>query len=118
MSRVRWGSDAEVYTRHCMRVNLHRYLYYILNTNVITDAQYDRYESYLRYLELATPVFHELSPVRTVGSSVQLGRFALGIAEDVARCKMRTKGLYPSFLDEPEWVEKLSRVPSVLEIDE
>lgn len=53
---------------------VHRVLYYVYNTNLITDQQYDEWNRQLNELEdqypyLAEQVeYHECSPNRTVGS--------------------------------------------------
>ncbi len=51
---------------HCLEVLVmaHRYIYYVMNTNVISDGDYDKLEAQAR------AVLPDTSPVHGVGSSL------------------------------------------------
>lgn len=63
-------SLVEYYTMCCMRLLLFRYAYYVHNTSIISDTDYDMLERKVKQIEDNNPdIKHPRSPTVTVGSS-------------------------------------------------
>lgn len=63
-----WGTVEEIHRRLCYVVLAHRYLYYVCQTPILTDCDYDLLERYLIWYEKINNITHDKSPVNTVGS--------------------------------------------------
>jgi len=61
----------EQYTKMCMEVLRHRFLYYVLSETEISDQAYDKLESALKAFETKHPdLVHPETPTKNVGSSI------------------------------------------------
>lgn len=100
-----WGTPDEVYRRYCFLVLAHRWLYYVGNCPVLTDRQYDLLEKYLIHLERTTGVYHERSPVRTVGSSVSdsYPKSSVKWARLISSGKVLRQVYYIDYLENHDW---------------
>ncbi len=67
--KTEWGSLQEQYTRKCMTVLMHNFLYYVLSDPTIEDHEYDKLFRDLEEFERKHPsLVHPKSPTQKVGS--------------------------------------------------
>jgi hypothetical protein len=110
IAKPKWGSPQEIYTRHCMCVEVHRHLYYEMSRPVLQDHEYDLYERFLKHLENTTGVYHEKSPLRTVGGTYTISLGLHNWALDIDRGVIKRENYFPDYIKNPDWAAYLNSI--------